>query len=605
MLCIALATGAPARAQQPACAGDCDGDGRVVIAELIRAVNVALASLGIDECRAADADADGAVGIGDLIRSVASALDGCRVESTPTSTATTLATVTATPTATLPPSWIFSEVGEAAGVRFVHEVAGDVLDVAAQTASGVAAGDYDGDGWIDLYVAGGASRGNPLFRNRGDGTFEEVTVAAELPVEAGHGAAFTLADIDGDRTLDLFSGGVGATAVRIFGGQTNGVFSEETSERNFAAIARDTFSSAWADYDNDGDIDLCLTHWGAPRQDGVSLDYLYRNDGDWAFQPVGVDLGVVGFARGGVAVERDPTLSCAFADLNDDGWQDLVFAADSGNSEVFLNDGGGAFERTTSSVVSDENGKGVALGDYDNDGDVDWFVSGTWDPNGIAEGDWGISGNRLYRNRGDGTFDDATDAAGVRQGFWGWASCFADFDNDGDLDLFQVNGFRGDDTVEFVDDPSRLFLNRGDGSFAERSVDLGFADRGQGRALACFDYDRDGDVDVFIADNGGASQLWRNDGGDGLGHYLGIRLAGRPPNTGAIGARITVSAAGRSQIREIRAGSSFASQDPAEAHFGFGAEIGVVDRVHVRWPRRGETEIEDVNVDQLLVIEQP
>ena len=137
-------------------------------------------------------------------------------------------------------------------------------------------------------------------------------------------------------------------------------------------------------------------------------------------------------------------------------------------------------------MITDENGMGAAVGDYDNDGVLDWFVSSIWDPNGVVEGHWGVTGNRLYHGVDDGTFIDATETAGVRAGYWGWGATWADFDNDGHLDLFHVNGFGRSlgyfETREFVADPSRLFMANGDGTFTERSADLGLADTEMGEA---------------------------------------------------------------------------------------------------------------------------
>jgi hypothetical protein len=210
------------------------------------------------------------------------------------------------------------------------------------------------------------------------------------------------------------------------------------------------------------------------------------------------------------------------------------------------------------------------VGDYDNDGILDWFVSSVWDPDGPAGENWYASGNRLYRGRGDGTFDDVTDAAGVREGFWGWGSTFADFDNDGHLDIFHVNGwYSSSAAAQFLMDPSRLFVANGDGTFTERSAEVGLNDTGMGRGVVAFDYDRDGDLDLFVANGQGPSRLWRNDSPPG-NHWLGLRLRGRAPNTEAIGARIWVRTGGTTQLRELRAGSNFESQDPAEAHFGLG-----------------------------------
>jgi ASPIC and UnbV/Domain of unknown function (DUF6851)/FG-GAP-like repeat len=248
---------------------------------------------------------------------------------------------------------------------------------------------------------------------------------------------------------------------------------------------------------------------------------------------------------------------------------------------------------------------GGAIGDYDNDGDIDWFVSSIWDPNGVAEGDWDVTGNRLYRNRGDGSFEDATDAAGVRVGYWGWASTFQDFDNDGHLDLFHVNGFGWADlpgTGEFIADQSVLFVGNGDGTFTERAAELGVADTDEGRGVVAFDYDADGDLDLFVHNSEAPGRLYRNDGGN-EGRWLDVALRGRAPNTEGIGARVRVTADGRTQIREVRAGSNYVSQDPAAVHVGLGASRKA--SVEVLWLDGTRSVRERVPVNRRLVIEQP
>src|SRR5438105_1464094 len=174
-----------------------------------------------------------------------------------------------------------------------------------------------------------------------------------------------------------------------------------------------------------------------------------------------------------------------------------------------------------------------------------------------------------------------TEQAGVRRGWWGWGSTFADLDNDGHLVVFLVNGWN-DPTGPFQADLSRCFVSNGDGTFTERGAELGLADTGEGRGVVAFDYDRDGDLDLFIANNRQAPRPYRNDGCD-TGHFLSLRLRGRAPNTEAIGGRVYVTAGGQTQMRELRAGSNFESQDPADAHFGLGTATNV-DEIRIVWP---------------------
>ena len=217
-------------------------------------------------------------------------------------------------------------------------------------------------------------------------------------------------------------------------------------------------------------------------------------------------------------------------------------------------------------------------------------------------------GNRLYRNLGDGTFEDVTEAAGVANG--GWGSCMEDFDNDGDLDIFHVNGWNTVDprdtgrTDEYSNDQVRYFESQGDGTFIEAATDAGLTDTGQGRGVVCFDSDRDGDLDIVITNNQdvGSVVFYRNDLIQNA-HYLGIKLFGNGLNTAGIGARIEVTDGATTQIREIRAGNNFVSQNPSEAHLGLGS-IQNVD-VTVFWPDGSQSALADVAADQLLTITQP
>jgi len=486
-------------------------------------------------------------------------------------------------------AWNFTNVTAAAGFSYAHGYSG-VVGEARRSAGGVAVGDYDRDGWYDLYVVRGNIGPNLLFRNLGNGTFQEVGAAAGVNISAANGSGPAFADYNGDGWLDLVLGGIDPTRPRIFRNQTNNTFTEVTSTCGISTIFN-TFGCTFGDYDLDEDLDLFLTHWGPIG----SPDHLWRNNGNGTFTSVDSDAGLDILSDEGA----DYTFTANFADIDSDGDPDLLVAADFDRSKVFLNDGDGTFTNVTSAVISDENGMGAAVGDYDNDGDLDWFVSSVWDPNGDPEGSWGVTGNRLYRNTGAGVFQDATTAAGVRQGWWGWGSSFADFNNDGHLDLLHVNGWN---TVEFDRDSTRLFVANGNATFTEMSYTLGLRDVGQGRGVACFDYDHDGDLDVFIANNGSGPAFFRNDGGNAL-KYLSVRLAGPAPNTEGIGARVFVTAGGVTQMREIRCGNNFVSQDPAEAHFGLGSAT-LVTELRVEWPDGVTTVLHGIAANQRLVLDQ-
>ncbi|MEE8523877.1 MAG: VCBS repeat-containing protein, partial [Thermoanaerobaculia bacterium] len=334
--------------------------------------------------------------------------------------------------------WHFTDVTISAGLDYEHGLGGPAGEPLL-VSGGVAAGDFNRDGWPDLYVVRGAEGPNLLFENQAGAGFEELGESAGVAIDGEYGCGPTFADVDGDGWLDLMLGGVAGTTPRLFknlGPQPSDgkvKFSEITAASGIFSLLG-TLSAAFGDFDRDGDLDLFLTHWSLGGGDPIGAPHLWRNDGSGAFGPVD-------FAAGIAAVYQnvDWSFTPTFTDIDDDGWPDLLVSGDFGTSQVFRNRGDGTFAVATTGVISDENGMGSAVGDVDNDGDLDWFVSSIWDPDGIADGNWGITGNRLYRNNGDWSgsnfgFEDATDGAGVRQGYWGWGSCFADFDNDGWLD---------------------------------------------------------------------------------------------------------------------------------------------------------------------------
>ena len=505
----------------------------------------------------------------------------------------------------------FTDVTAAAGLAYQHGYVASNVPESSHIAGGVACGDYDRDGWPDLYVVRGDIGPNLLFHNQHDGTFAEVGAAAGVAITGSRGSGPVFADVDGDGWPDLLVLGVDGTQPRLFHNQGDGTFADVTAASGLV-FTRSSFSAAFADVDRDGDLDLFVTHWNTTFQPalGQPLELFWRNDGHGHFTEstaeagIGVSTSPVFPVPAGYAI--DFTFTPNFVDLDGDGWLDLVVTGDFQTSRVYHNDGTGHFVNVTTSVISDQNGMGSAIGDYDGDGTLDWFVSSIWDPNGPPTngGFWGASGNRLYRNDGHGTFTDVTDAAGVREGYWGWGSTFADLDDDGDLDLVHVNGYGFTPLAGlFQTDPTRVFLADGHGTFTEASAAVGIDDTGMGRGIVAFDYDRDGDVDLFVANNGQPPRLYRNDTPKGA-RWLTVQLRDASGNTDAIGARVEIDAGGTTQVREIRAGSNYVSQDPPEAHFGLGAATKIT-ALRVRWPDGRRTQQSNVAVDQRLVLDAP
>lgn len=501
---------------------------------------------------------------------------------------------------------VFEDATDAAGVSVVHRIIGDPRDQLQQVAGGAVGGDFDGDGWFDLFVIGGNGDRQYLFRNAGDGSF--VDIAADGNVDFS-GVPFTgpaAADVDGDRDLDLFLGGVpvlDAPLSKLLLNSGSGVFSESDAMRD--RFPRAVYaSSAFGDVDGDGFLDLFTAHW-THLLDLLPVDHFWRNDRQGGFAAATDDVGVVIDTRiyediGRVSFSFTPN----FVDFDADGFLDVLLASDFGYSQIFVNDGSGRLANRPDDVLTDENGMGAAIGDFDNDGDFDWFVTSIFDPNATPLGGWGGSGNRLYRNNGEGGFEDATEETGVRDGSWGWGACAADFNNDGWEDIFHVNGWDSNFTEKWLDQPARLFLNQGDGTFVERAAESGIDDSGNGRAVVCFDYDRDGAIDVFVGNIDGPVRLFRNRSAD-RGNFAQVALVGCYPNTEGIGAVVTLRAAELFQRRVVRAGSNFLSQDPAVAHFGLGGADSIEELV-VEWPSGERTTMRNLSPNRFIeVLESP
>jgi hypothetical protein len=458
---------------------------------------------------------------------------------------------------------------------------------------GVACADYNGDGYLDLYVLAG-DVGNYLYRNDGGTGFTEVAVEAGVRAAGGAWSGSTFADINGDGHLDLFLCGIAGTPVCILLNNGDGTFSDATPGSGLDAINTDTWCVTFGDYDGDDDLDLFLSQYLVEKAAGVNTQHLWRNDGNAKFTDVSIATGVTQALTGGLQV-IDMTMTPNFVDVDSDGDLDILVTGDGQASHVLINDNGSFSESTSAGVVQD-HATGAAIGDYDNDGDMDWFVSGISYP--------GLDGNGLFTNDGNGSFTNTTQVSGVGSGGWGWGSSFGDLDNDGFLDLVQVNGY-GTSPVssfnEFFEDPVRLFMNLKDGRFEQRAELYQLVDNQLGRGVALFDFDRDGDLDVFIQNILGTPSLWKNEGGNAAA-YLSVGLRYKGANPFGIGSRIRVTVGGDSQIREIRAGCNYVSQNPAEAHFGI-ADSNIVDLLEVFWPDGSTTEIIDVATRQHLVVE--
>lgn len=503
---------------------------------------------------------------------------------------------------------IFTDISDSAGLNYELPVS-DFLDDIHIMAGGVAVGDYNGDGWLDLFISHGLQPGK-LFKNQGDGKFSDRT-QSKLGTLSNRqlGALFFDADEDGDVDLLLSEDVAEADYSRLLINRGLLKFSVSADKKDIS-FNRFTHSFSMADYDNDGDLDLYAAHWGR-QKNNQSPGYLWQKQSNGTFidrssvLPPALESPLEDIG------EADVQFSANFADIDGDHDSDILLSGDFQTSQV-LNNVSGIYHDATSAVISDENGMGGAVGDYDNDGDLDWFVTSIWNPLSSKAYLGGESGNRLYNNDGTGSFSDKTTFAGVREGFWAWGVCFADFNNDGWLDIFHTNGMTDGESItgtifpQFLDDPSRLFINNQNGSFTERSAEYGIVHTGHGRGISCLDFDKDGDVDILIANNGLAPTLYRNNYRaeiDASG-YVSVRLIGTQKNIQAVGAKIWLESDGLNQFRELRLGTNYLSNDPVLAHFGL-ADKAKVDKLTIRWPDGTMQIMNDVVINQHLVITKP
>jgi hypothetical protein len=441
-----------------------------------------------------------------------------------------------------------------------------------------------------------------LYRNRGDGTFEARTAAAGFRFPKYTNGVVS-GDVDNDGDLDLYMTTTGYTRNYLYLNNGQAVFTEVAAGQTASlsnSTLRDGQGASFGDYDNDGFLDLATGDWG--NFIASSQSRLLRNLG--AAQP-GVFEDVT--AAAGVNVyrnERSYRYTPRFVDLDRDGLMDLTFAGDFKSSQLFWNNGDGTFTDGTlpAGVGTDLNGMGSTFGDYDRDGDLDWFITNITNAPGIPGpfGGW----NRLYRNEGNRTFTEVTLEAGVRDSRFSWGTTFFDYDNDGDLDLTATNGYNG---PGWNDDRTFLWRND-DGVYTDVSEALGVIDTLQGRGLIHLDYDADGDLDMVVVNNAAGPILYRNDGGN-ANHYLRIQPWGTVSNRDGIGAFITVTPdlahPEERMVWEIDGGSSFVSQNERIAHFGLGDLAETVDLVTIRWPSGVVQQLTGVAIDSVLTVQEP
>ena len=479
---------------------------------------------------------------------------------------------------------------------------------------GIATGDYNKDGVLDLYISLGRSAPGRLFKGTGTGSYKDVTHSSGITPRSPDASA-QFFDIDEDNDLDLVSMQPGPKPLQMFGNNGDGTFTDISSSIDLP-LTKQTLSFGASDYDLDGDLDLFFSHWGTDH-DKDPMQHLWQNQGNGSYLDVSENVEIIPFLRPSSGILSENSFMPLFVDFDHDNYPDVLLVSDNFSTQVLRNaSGGGFFDITNAEEITDESGMGTDLADYDGDGDLDWFVSAIFrePPDPYSEV---TSGNRLYRNDGNGFYTDVTDQAGVRNSGWGWGSCFADFNNDSLPDIYVVNGFYvvSEETGNIIEnrleeyhhDLARMYINNGDGTFTERSEELGVADSGQGRGLLCYDYDRDGDVDMLIANHLSAPTLYRNNNFGQDNNFINIRLWDANSNPqDAIGARILAKKGDKQWVSEITNITSYLTQSPLEVHFGLG-QTEQLDSLRVEWagPNAEVTELTDIDANQFITITKP
>ena len=511
-------------------------------------------------------------------------------------------------------------VTTSAGIQFQHTNGATGRKYLVETMGvGAAFFDFDNDGHLDLYLVNGAylpasdednSPTDRLYRNNGDGTFADVTYQAGI-TETRYGMGCCVGDYDNDGNQDIYITNFGMNL--LYRNNGDGTFTDVTER---AGVGDNRFSAgcAFADYDKDGFLDLFVANYvlldlaNSPdcSQRGIPAycrpedfpptpDVLYHNNGDGTFSDVTKPSGMRSPGRG---------LGVLWSDVDSDGWLDLYVANDRMANFLYRNNGDGTFTEVgelygvaLNEHAFAESGMGVDAGDYDNDGDLDLAVT-----------NYQAETNTLYQNDGNGIFWDMTAQAHLSEPTLiplAWGTVFADFDNDGWLDLFFANGHLHDN-IEMLEEvgtykqQNQLFRNMGNGQFV--AISRGSIISKSSRGLVSGDYDNDGDIDLFVMNIGDTPDLLRNDTPQ-TNHWLGIKLVGTTSNRDGIGARVTLRVGKKKLLREVKSGSSYLSQNDLRLLFGLG-KSNRVDSITVHWPSGINDKLQSVDADEWLTIQE-
>lgn len=523
----------------------------------------------------------------------------------------------------------FVDIASQSGITFQHDNAASAEKYLIETmGSGCGWIDYDQNGLLDLYLANGAATSaytpkqalrGALYRNNGDGTFTDVTGKAGVGAEGLFGMGVAVGDYDNDGFPDLLVLGYGRCI--LYRNRGDGTFADVTARAGVANAGRWASSAAWFDYDNDGHLDLVIANYvdWSPQRNFYCGDRgpgmrsychpddfhgqpatLYHNNGDGTFTDVSQAFGV--------GLKGGNGLGVVTFDYDNDGWQDIFIANDHMPNYLFHNNRDGTFREmgyaagvAVSGDGQFEAGMGTDAADTTGNGRMD-----------LAVGHLDMQLARLYQNRGDGTFDDSTFQSKISYATYHMSTFglrFMDYDNDGARDLFLANGHVLDNVERYHADthyaePKLMFRNTGHGIFENVSDQLGsdFQLPRVSRAAAVADFDNDGDLDILVNNCGQAPQLLRNDGGN-ASHWLEILLIGTKSNRDGVGARVKVTAGDLVLYDQRKGGMSYQSAQDPRLHFGLGRRAKI-DSIEVIWPSGATTNIARISADQIIALKE-
>lgn len=522
-----------------------------------------------------------------------------------------LAAAVATPSKANAPFSHFVDVAKSAGLthKMTYGEETTATYIVEIMGGGCAFFDYDNDGWMDVFILSGVSLANTpadttnrLYKNNRDGTFTDVTAKAGL-THAGWAQGVCVGDYNNDGFEDLFLSYYGQN--KLYRNNGDGTFTDVTAKAGLLHPKnRYSTGCTFVDYNRDGLLDLFvsnyleidLAHAPKPSLDipncnyenvavncgpnglPVAAHYLYRNNGDGTFTDVSKESGVA-------AMRGSYGLTAVSFDADEDGWPDIFVACDASPSLLLLNNHDGTFREealTRGIALSGEGqqmgGMGIGVGDFDLDGYLDVLKTHFQDQS-----------TGLYRNNGKAEFDDVSNQAGLGQErkYISWGTGLVDLDNDGYPDIFVVTGTVYPELEKVypkypAHSPRLLFRNRGNGTFAELGDEAGeaIAARFSSRGCAFGDFDNDGDLDILIMNLNDVPSLLRNDAPSG-NHWIKVRLEGTKCNRSGIGSRVLVRYGGKVQVQEVMSQSSYLSANDPRLHFGLGA--ATTADVEVRW----------------------